>query len=195
MQKLFSVLRASDTSLISDIKRYESKTNEKINSYKGIGELYSSISEQHNLADNLTKEFDKKYNELKKEVEYFQDQLKWHEDFKSSYRTLLNEFKRRVEFEKRAEEKAKYFGEILSKKFDEEIKARNKFKEKALKYFPPPLQPLLFEFPIKYEIFPMQQKSSISNLYANDNAIFERICNDNSKSELLPVKIISKSKT
>lgn len=86
--------------------------------------------------------------------------------------------------EEAAEGEARSYGQALGKKFDEEVRERNKFKEKSLRYFPAPLQPLLFELPIKYEIFPTQQKSTISTLFLQDKAVFERISHETATSEM-----------
>eukprot|EP00826_Nyctotherus_ovalis_P004837 TRINITY_DN11073_c0_g1_i1.p1 TRINITY_DN11073_c0_g1~~TRINITY_DN11073_c0_g1_i1.p1 ORF type:complete len:196 (+),score=56.67 TRINITY_DN11073_c0_g1_i1:377-964(+) len=184
MQKLLARLKRDYSNLLASIKKYETKNNSKLDYYKGISRQLSSITEQHKAVDATMHNFEISYKALSKETLYFNQQLKWHEDFLSSYKALLNEFKRRVGFERRAEEEAKSFGKKLATKFEEEVKKRNKFKEKALRYFPPPLQPLLFELPIKYEVFPIEQKSSILDLHDRDNAVFERICNETARSEI-----------
>lgn len=191
---MFSKLKRDYNNLLNTIKKYESKTNAKIDSYKQISKLFTSIAKQHKAVDNAMHKYEVKHEELHKEAKYFDEQLKWHEDFLASYKVLLNEFKRRVVFEKKAEEEAKNFGRILAEKFEEEVKERNKFKERALRYFPPPLQPLLFELPIKYEVFPIEQKSSILDLYDRDNKVFERICNENARSEISMEELIPKEK-
>jgi len=184
VQESFTKLKRDYNSLIASIRKYESKTNARIEFYKGISRQLASIAEQHKAVETAMYNFETTYNELYKEAEYFDSQLKWHEKYQSAYKSLLSEFKRRVEFEKKAEEEAKKFGENLARKFEEEAKKRNKFKEKALRYFPPSLQPLLFELPIKYELFPIEQKSSILELYDHDNTVFERICNETARSQI-----------
>eukprot|EP01022_Parablepharisma_sp_SALTPOND_P021029 TRINITY_DN3990_c0_g1_i1.p6 TRINITY_DN3990_c0_g1~~TRINITY_DN3990_c0_g1_i1.p6 ORF type:complete len:283 (+),score=38.84 TRINITY_DN3990_c0_g1_i1:907-1755(+) len=194
MQKLLHKGKRDYNLLISDLKKYEEKANMKISSYKNLAHIFNSATMQHEKIEKSTKKFEEKYEKANKEAEYFTGQVKWYDDFQAAYKVLLNEFKRRVTFEEKAENEVKNFGEALAKKFEEEVKERNKFKERALRYFPPPLQPLLFELPIRYEIFPVKQRSAISLLYELDKTVFERITHETARSEMTMEQLLPKKK-
>ncbi len=194
MQKLLHKAKRHSTFLTTDIHKYEEKTAAKIASYKSIAALFNSAHEQHVAIDSATRTFEEKFEEFTKEAELYKEQLKWYDGIQPAYKQLLQEFKRRVTFEEKAEKEARIFAAALEKKFEEEVKERNKFKKEALRYFPPPLQPLLFELPIKYEIFPTQQKTAISMLHEQDSTVFDRITNETARSEMTMDQLLSKKK-
>jgi len=175
MKKLYLKIKREVEFLKTDVRSYEEKTNFKISSYKTTISQFNQVTEHQSGIEKITHKFEEKYSILYKEVEYLKNRLKWYYDFEKSYPVLLEEFNRRVKFEQNVEQNVRSFKEKLGKKLENEIKERNKFKEKALRYFPPSLQPLLFELPIKYEIFPTIQKTAISILYEQDKQVFDRI--------------------
>ena len=101
--------------------------------------------------------------------------ISWYKQFKKSYHALFLELQRRIIVENSIEEKVSEYRKKLQQKFENEINHRNKFNNHAIRYLPPSFHGLLTMNPIKYEIFPIQNISTLAGLKADDEELFSGI--------------------
>jgi len=92
----------------------------------------------------------------------------WYKSFKKAYHGLFIELQRRVHVETTIKQKTEEYRIKLKEKFENEIKERNKFNTKAIKYLPPAFHGLLIVNPIKHEILPTENVSMLRGLKEDD---------------------------
>ncbi len=116
--------------------------------------------------------FEKCWKETSQKLAEIQSLTEWYKEFQQSYHQLFVELQRRVQAESDMEHLAEKYRKSLQTKFEHEVRLRNAFNAKAVKYLPPAFHALLMMSPVKYEIFPTQNISPLAGVKVDDQELF-----------------------
>ena len=125
--------------------------------------------------EKLFKEFEELYRKTDEECCELLSLVDWYTNFAEMYKELFIELQRRVSVEEEIEkEVAKYRAE-LKDQFEQEVKQRKKFADELQGYLPSPLLPLVAEHPIKYQVYPINQKSTLLKLFQESSDLLQEL--------------------
>eukprot|EP00826_Nyctotherus_ovalis_P009621 TRINITY_DN12545_c0_g6_i4.p4 TRINITY_DN12545_c0_g6~~TRINITY_DN12545_c0_g6_i4.p4 ORF type:complete len:187 (+),score=80.20 TRINITY_DN12545_c0_g6_i4:1125-1685(+) len=141
--------------------------------HQKVNSLKANIKKEMQSIEKLFKEFEELYRKTDEECCELLSLVDWYTNFELMHKELFVELKRRVEIEQEIEKEVESYRQVLKEQFEQEVKQRKKFADELQGYLPAPLLPLVAEHPIKYQVYPINQKSALLNLTQEAPELFQ----------------------
>jgi len=132
--------------------------------------------------EKVFKEFEELYRKTDEECCELLSLVDWYTNFELMHKELFIELKRRIEVEQEIEKEVEGYRQVLTEQFEQEVKRRKKFADELQAYLPAPLLPLVAEHPIKYQVYPINQKSTLLSMSQESPELLQE-----GKNEVIPV--------